>query len=141
MKRKNEVRGWLVISLLIFSVIIVDQVSKFFVNKLGLNFACNKGIAFGIGRDATLLALAVLVIVFGLLVLAKERYLKIAFALVFAGGLSNFIDRLLIGCVRDFVKVGSFPAFNLADATITIGVMAILLVYLGAVKVKDVSVD
>ncbi len=128
MKRKNEATGWLDISPLVFFVISADQIAKFFVKKLGLNLACNKGIAFGIGSDAILLSLVVIVIVFGLLVWAKEKYLKIALALIFAGGLSNFIDRIFAGCVRDFIKIGFWPAFNVADGAITCGVVLLLLI-------------
>jgi len=127
LKRKNEVRGWLVISLLIFFVISADQISKFSINKLGFVINCNKGIAFGLGQDVTAIAIAVLIVVFGLLIYEKQQLTKISLALIFAGGVSNLIDRIFVGCVRDFIKVGFWPAFNLADSAITVGVLLFLL--------------
>ena len=127
MKRKNEVRGWLVISLLIFFVISADQISKILIKLLGFKIVCNKGIAFGLGQDVTAIAIAVLIVVFGLLIYEKQQLTKISLALIFAGGVSNLIDRIFVGCVRDFIKVGFWPAFNLADSAITVGVLLFLL--------------
>ena len=44
-----------------------------------------------------------------------------------AGAAGNLIDRLMIGKVTDFISVGSFPVFNVADLSITIGVIVLLL--------------
>ena len=43
------------------------------------------------------------------------------------GAVGNLIDRLTIGHVTDFISVGSFPVFNVADSSITIGVVILLL--------------
>lgn len=50
----------------------------------------------------------------------------IAFALLLAGGVSNLLDRILFGCVRDFSLIPWFPAFNGADVLLTIGVIVFL---------------
>jgi len=58
---------------------------------------------------------------------AGQRALRIALALQLGGAVGNLIDRLLqAGRVTDLISLGSFPVFNLADASISIGV-AILL--------------
>jgi signal peptidase II len=44
-----------------------------------------------------------------------------------AGALGNLIDRMTIGHVTDFVSVGNFPVFNVADASITVGVGVLLI--------------
>jgi signal peptidase II len=44
-----------------------------------------------------------------------------------AGAAGNLIDRLLMGKVTDFISVGSFPVFNVADSSITVGVIVLLL--------------
>lgn len=125
--RRSECDNRLAIFLLILLITVFDQISKILIKLLGFKIVCNKGIAFGLGRDATAIALVVLIIVFGLLVWTKERHLKISLALIFAGGASNLIDRIFLGCVRDFIRVGIFPAFNLADSAITVGVLLLLL--------------
>ncbi len=56
-----------------------------------------------------------------------EQSIKIlALSLIFAGGFSNLLDRLIWGCVVDFIDLKIWPAFNLADAAITIGVVVLI---------------
>lgn len=55
-----------------------------------------------------------------------ERLLAVAYALVLGGAIGNLVDRVLLGAVTDFVLVhwfdrAYFPAFNVADAAITLG--------------------
>ncbi|MGD8814052.1 MAG: signal peptidase II [Anaerolineales bacterium] len=54
---------------------------------------------------------------------------RIALPMQLAGALGNLIDRLSIGTVTDFVSLGAFPVFNVADASISIGV-AVLVVFM-----------
>ena len=112
----------LIAPLVIFSIILFDQTSKY---KIATG-ACNKGIAFGVSANATLISAVVLLIIFGMLLREKNQIERIGFLMIFAGGLSNLFDRLVVGCVRDFVKIGSFPTFNFADLAITIGVCVLL---------------
>jgi len=52
----------------------------------------------------------------------------IGLSLIFGGGVSNLVDRLMLGCVRDFINLPSWtrwPSFNLADSAISIGVLII----------------
>ena len=51
-----------------------------------------------------------------------KKYEIMAIVLVFAGALGNLIDRIQFGAVTDFIAVGSFPVFNLADTWISVGV-------------------
>lgn len=61
---------------------------------------------------------------------AKERWLPLAFSLVLGGALGNLVDRIRLGAVVDFVDVHwggwHFPAFNVADSAITLGVALLL---------------
>ena len=57
----------------------------------------------------------------------KEWLLRLAMALQLGGAVGNLIDRLTIGHVTDFVSVGSFPVFNVADASISTGVAVLIL--------------
>ena len=70
--------------------------------------------------------------------------LRLALSLQLGGALGNLIDRLTVGHVTDFISVGNFPVFNLADASITIGAVLLFLdVWLRerADKKADKSVD
>jgi len=58
---------------------------------------------------------------------AEDWTLKLAMGLQLAGASGNLIDRLMVGKVTDFISVGVFPVFNVADSSITVGVIVLLL--------------
>ena len=91
----------------------------------------NTGIAFGLfARHSTLLtvltvvALAVLLTYFALH--ASRRLLWVPTGLMLGGAAGNLIDRARLGAVTDFLDPPWWPAFNLADAAITLGVLALV---------------
>ncbi len=53
--------------------------------------------------------------------------LRVAMGLQLGGAAGNLIDRLVIGRVTDFISIGNFPVFNVADSSISIGVVILLL--------------
>ncbi len=55
-------------------------------------------------------------------------YKAIFFGLVFGGALGNAVDRFFRGFVVDFISVGTFPIFNIADIAVTLGVIGLLYV-------------
>ena len=140
---------WLALSVM---VIALDQLTKFWV-VLSLEFGqrvevtsffnlvlvYNAGAAFSFLADAAgwqrwfFVALA-LVISGWLIVLirrhAAERLLPLAASLILGGALGNVVDRLLYGAVIDFLDVHAmgyhWPAFNLADSAITLGVVFLI---------------
>ena len=58
----------------------------------------------------------------------REKYFSdVSFALLVAWTLWNLLDRIFLGWVRDFISIGSFPVFNLADTYLTIAVILIIL--------------
>ena len=124
------IRRPLILVFLIVSIVIADQLSKNLAGGFLPTF-CNEGIAFGIKLGGLGFLPPVIVVLFaGYFLLARSAYLsKFGFALVFAGGISNLIDRFFKGCVLDFIDFGFWPAFNLADASICIGV-GVLLVFM-----------
>jgi signal peptidase II len=99
----------------------------------------NRGVSFGAFNDGSeamswVLAGFALAIAAGLVVWlwrAKDRLTAIAVGLIIGGAIGNVIDRVRIGAVADFLDfhIGNYhwPAFNLADSAITIGVGLILL--------------
>jgi signal peptidase II len=93
----------------------------------------NTGVAFGMfqGMNEVFKVLAILValviIYFYPRIPDHEWPLKVAMAMQFAGALGNLIDRFVVGYVVDFVSVGTFPVFNVADASITMGVVVLVI--------------
>ncbi len=94
----------------------------------------NSGAAFGILQGRSLLFTVLAFIVTGVIIYyfprvsTRDWTLRLAMGLQLGGALGNLIDRLTMGGqVTDFISVGSFAVFNIADASITVGV-AILLI-------------
>ena len=93
----------------------------------------NSGAAFGIFQNGNLVVttLAIIVILLELYYYPRtERndwWLRGAMALQFAGAAGNLIDRLAFAQVTDFISVGNFAVFNVADASISVGVAVLLL--------------
>jgi len=108
-------------------VVVLDQLSKFIVTR-SFPYTTNTGAAFGIlqGQQLLLIVISFLVICF-LLYYRKDYPLALGFLL--GGTIGNLIDRLLLGYVIDFIDVGFWPIFNIADSFNTIGVGLLLLVF------------
>jgi signal peptidase II len=94
----------------------------------------NTGAAFGIFPDGGLIFTVIAILVSGAILYYFPRvpigqwHVRLALALQLGGAVGNLIDRLLqAGRVTDFISLGGFPVFNLADASISVGV-AILVV-------------
>ena len=92
----------------------------------------NSGAAFGMGQKFSLVFTILAIIVAGAILIyypqipREDWPLRIALGLQFGGALGNLTDRLLIGYVTDFISVGSFPVFNIADASISTGVVVLI---------------
>ncbi len=144
------------ILLLIFSNISCDQVSKKIVRKnvtqgeyiqlisdnLILTNVENTGAALGFGQNFPPLIKTILLKGFPLIVLLVlavriltknnlNKWLIISFAFVIGGGIGNLIDRILYGSVTDFfhIRLGFLKTgiFNMADVSVTIGVLMVLV--------------
>ena len=117
-------------------VILLDQISK-----AGLATSCNKGIAFGLWQNAGSLNIIFPVFIIAIclyfLVTQKKKILSFSLALIVGGGISNLIDRLTVGCVGDFIDLGVWPSFNLADSAVTIGVLILILAILTKPEAKN----
>ena len=135
-------------------ILVLDQVTKLYIdhrfalyeavtvieNFFHITYVRNKGAAFGILADSTIrvpffitvATIAALGILWYLRQLRKDqRLLQFALSLVFAGAVGNLIDRIRLGEVIDFLDVHWYqyhwPAFNVADSAITVGVGLLLL--------------
>lgn len=98
----------------------------------------NTGAAFGLFQEAggifTILAIVVaaLIIFYFPRIQRGDWSLRLAMGLQLGGAVGNLIDRLQHGYVTDFVSVSSFPVFNVADTSITFGVLILLFsIWLG----------
>ncbi len=93
----------------------------------------NTGAAFGFFQGGGLIfgILAIFVAIFIIYYFPQvpehEKMMRLALALQLGGAIGNLIDRILFGPVTDFISVGSFPVFNIADSSITIGVGVLIL--------------
>lgn len=153
MRRSLRKPDYLFLSL---AIVVLDQWTKWLVEVhlphsashavvpgvLNLTHVKNTGVAFGLfarqGSDGG----SWLLVVMGLVALgavflyfrlapAQNRLLLTALGLIVGGAVGNLIDRLASGAVTDFVDiyVGSFhwPAFNVADSAITVGIGLMIL--------------
>jgi signal peptidase II len=93
----------------------------------------NRGAAFGMFQEGgmvfTVLAFVVIaaIIYYYPQVSKVDWPLRLAMSMQLGGAVGNLIDRLTIGHVTDFISVGRFPVFNIADASITVGCGVLLL--------------
>lgn len=132
------------------AIIVVDQVTKALVRSnlaVGEVWApwpwlipyarlvhwTNTGAAFGMfqqmGGLFTILAFIVslAILYYFPQVPARDWPLRLALAMQLGGAVGNLIDRLTIGSVVDFISVGNFAVFNVADASISIGAAVLVL--------------
>lgn len=118
--------------LLVFLVVGLDQMGKWFVLRLGWQNVSNRGIAFGLFASTNWLFFLVL---FSLLALGAAWVVRmrketdwpssLGLGLLVGGGVGNVLDRLIRKGVVDFLSLGFGPRFNLADAAI-VGGLAVL---------------
>lgn len=145
----GKVAWWLGLSVLI---VALDQATKFWITQVlrfgetvvvtsffNLVLVYNPGAAFSFLSDQSgwqrwffvALALAVSVWLVALIRRhARELWIPLAASLILGGALGNVIDRVVFGAVIDFIQwhVGGYywPAFNVADSAITVGVVLLL---------------
>jgi signal peptidase II len=103
------------------------------VGPLWWRLEYNEGISFSLKGASpwvtTLLTALLAVAVLAVAVRARRGLATYGFALIVGGGVGNVLDRLAATPhrVTDFISVGSFAVFNVADASITVGVVLLLL--------------
>ncbi|MEA2110355.1 MAG: signal peptidase II [Pseudomonadota bacterium] len=154
--RKNRfLKRLLLLGLVAGGVVALDQVSKAIVLShlsrvysmkvvdgfFSLTLVLNPGVAFGLfSQSPAAWKVIALLLLSGITVIALlwyyffvkdlSRWMMVAFCLILGGALGNMIDRFRFSKVVDFLdfywQTYHWPAFNLADAAITIGVLLLL---------------
>lgn len=143
----DATRGRIIIfPIIAFALVLIDQVSKHWAIGTG-DYLLNTGISFGLLKGANeimivIASLALILFIYLLAFKAEEFHSHAGLLLLIAGTAGNLIDRVTIGAVVDFIRVGSFPVFNVADAYLTIGVVVIIIATLIAErKAKKSNVE
>jgi len=140
----NKVRSYALLLIIAGLVVALDQWTKYLVRS---NLAVgevwmpvewlapfarvihwkNTGAAFGIFPEGSLVftiiafAVTVGILVYYPTIPEDQLLIRVTIALMLGGAVGNLISRLLVGSVTDFISVGSFAVFNIADSSITVG--------------------
>lgn len=141
-------RAWCLAGALCAVVVVADQVAKAMVEAnlvlgedvdlvgpLTLTLVHNRGVAFGLaggtGAPLILVTLVALGVVGYLFARNPVRPgMWVATGLLAGGAVGNLADRVRAGHVTDYIDLASWPAFNLADIAVTLGVVLLVLLYL-----------
>lgn len=147
---KRSIREYFFLFVISGGIILLDQITKFIVRaNLPVNGVWvpwdwlypyariyhteNTGVAFGMFQGGNVLFAILAMMVAAAIIYYFPRIpkadwtLRIALSMQLAGAVGNLIDRILIGNVTDFISVGNFAVFNVADSSITLGVVILLI--------------
>jgi signal peptidase II len=140
-------RAWRLAGALCGLVVVLDQAAKAAIEAhlvpgehvdvlgpLEFTLSHNSGVAFGLAAGGgvrlvlvTALALAVVAYVFARN--PTRPGIWVAAGLLAGGALGNLADRIRVDAVTDYIQIGSWPAFNLADVCVTAGVLLLAFSY------------
>jgi signal peptidase II len=142
---------WLALAAVAIAAIVADQLTKHIVSSklalddqvrivgpLSIHHVQNSGIAFGLFSSATYVVIVLTTFAVGWMLFffarsgSRHPVLPVALGLVIGGSVSNLVDRVRLGHVTDFLDLKFWPAFNLADSFIVVGVAILLLALIAA---------
>lgn len=140
------VSEWLALAAVAIASLVADQLTKHIVSSklalddqvrvvgpLAIHHVQNSGIAFGLFASATFVVIVLTAFAVGWMLVffarsgSRHPVLPVALGLVIGGSVSNLVDRVRLGHVTDFLDLKFWPAFNLADSFIVVGVAILLL--------------
>src|SRR3989338_11490090 len=130
-------------ALVAFLAVVLDQASKYIARTflgnpvnlvpsfLSFELVRNTGTSFGLFQNLNLFFLIIgAVFSFGILLwypkIPKDNLHQAGFAFILGGAVGNTLDRVFLGYVTDFISFSFWPAFNVADSALTIGVVLLL---------------
>ena len=138
-------------NLFVFSIalliVILDQLTKFLIkqnfqlngsipiinNVFHLKYITNTGSAFGLFRGLNLFFISFSIIVIAVIfyclkkIKYNEKALQFAVGLLLGGTIGNLIDRITYGAVTDFIDFRIWPVFNVADSSVTISIILLIV--------------
>jgi len=136
-----RVPQWAGLAAVVLAAVAADQLTKQIVasqldldeslhviGTFSIHHVQNSGIAFGLFASATPIVTALTALAVGWMLVyfarsgARHPVLPVALGLLIGGSTSNLLDRIRLGHVTDFLDLRWWPAFNLADSFIVIGV-------------------
>jgi signal peptidase II len=141
---KKEKKSLLMLFIVITAgVIFLDQLLKFLILQfkpffqlgiLIIHFISNTGAGFGIWQGKTVLLGFISLFVAGTILykykeIPRERSVQILFAAFLGGVIGNMLDRFFRGFVVDFIDFSVWPAFNLADAAISLSAIGLIIYF------------
>jgi signal peptidase II len=140
-----EAAQWLSLALVTVAAVVADQVTKHIVSSqlvldeeivvigpFSIHHVQNSGIAFGLFPNATAAVIVLTTVAVAWMLVffaragARHPVLPVALGLLLGGSISNLADRVRLGHVTDFLDVRYWPAFNLADICIVVGVVLLV---------------
>lgn len=114
------------------SALLISIATRLIVEASGVNVVENSGIAFGIdlpfSAQKLLIPIALIAVLYFGWQSRKDKIQSLGFGLIIGGAFANILDRFDDGFVSDFIDVGWWPSFNVADSCITVGVGLLLVV-------------
>lgn len=120
---------WVTLTILFIGI---DQITKLAASHFDWPIFLNNQFAFSLPVPVFLMYAIYIVVLFGMSVYLHRTWTrftniqKLAWAFVYAGGISNIIERLVLGHVRDFIPISS-GMLNVADFFIIIGLILLLV--------------
>ena len=137
-------RDWIV-GATALAALVADQVTKYLVREnmaigeswpaegfFRLTHGTNSGAAFGLFQDQTVILTIASVFAIGFIVYFYRSHgdgswiTSVTIGLLLGGAVGNLIDRVIARRVTDFIDVGPWPIFNLADSSITVGITLLI---------------
>jgi len=143
---KKILKDYLFLLLIAGTIVLLDQITKAWIrqtlalgevyhpelwlsNFIRIVYWKNTGAAFGmfqsLGGVFTVLSFVVsgIILYYFPQIPSKDWLIRLSMGMLLGGAIGNLIDRLTRGYVTDFISVGNFPVFNIADSSISVGVV------------------
>lgn len=162
---KKKIGDYIFLFLISGSIILLDQLTKYWIRQtlaLGevyrpdfwlsqyarLIFWKNTGAAFGMFQNfgdifsIFSVVISVFVIYYFRQIPVEDWLIRLSMSMLLGGAVGNLVSRLTQGYVTDFISIGNFPVFNIADASISVGVVVLFFgMWIQEKRIKENPVE